>query len=405
MAESNEILREQSQFRHNKSPIIAKYFDDHTKMLAAIAARGFVKLPGYAYDAENLLELTAKLNLQEVNYKILAETIEREMKQAGIDYDIAYKEEAIAWEIEKDQLLKAWEMEYADLKKGMDFEEETLKQLSITVNLRRVVLLEQKTAIELQAEGYRLQLAQLNGLTSPYEVQLAQQKLATSQKKLTIIPVLQEIVAKEYELLTSEQGKAAVYAQVIAAHQEVASLKETLQLPAILALVNASERYTVELGKQISYELQIQDEKITQAGYARDIATEGKSQAIAAKDYETKALKVLDEKAVYTNVHNASELIVLNKSIAVKAALGVVETASNSRMLVADEATQAFWLDKKNTTMEYQQQTQVDSSLRNATNSINSEIFQGNLKASTIKQKADLEATAKLAADLTHLIG
>jgi hypothetical protein len=245
----------------------------------------------------------------------------------------------------------------------------------------------------------------LNGLTSPYEVQLAQQKLATSQKKLTIIPVLQEIVAKEYELLTAEQGKAAVYSQVVAAHRGVATLKETLQLPAILALVNASERYTVELAQQIVYELQIKDEKVIQAGLARDIATESKNQAVAAKEYETKALKVLDEKAVYTNVHNASELTVLNKSIAVKAALGVVETASNSRMLVADEATQAFWLDKKNTIMEYQQQTQVDSSLRNAINSINSEIFQGDLKASTIKQKADLEATAKFVADLTHLIG
>jgi len=405
MAESNEILREQSQFRHSKSPILAKYFEDHTKMMAAIAARGFVKLPGYAYDAENMLELTAKLNLQEVNYKILAETIEREMKQAGINYDIAYKEESIAWEIDKDKLLKNWEMEYADLKKGMDLEEEALKQLSITVNLRRIVLLEQKTVIELQAEAYRLQLAQLNGSTAPYEVQLAQQKLATAQKKLTIIPILQEIVRKEYLLLAAEGQKAAAYSGVIAAHEQVANLKQSIQLPAVLALVSASESYSIELPVQISKELLISAEKVTQAASTGKIATSNKEHAKAELDYASKSIKLLEQRSAYNDARNTNESKLIGKSTGIKAALGLVETTANASILSDDKAAQTSWVDKKGTIMSYEQQTHSTSSLTNATNEENSAFFRGNLSANAIAQKANLEATAKLVADLTHLIG
>src|SRR5574343_495478 len=103
----SNTLRELSSWRKEKTPIIRKYIADHYKLMAEIAGRGFLNLPGYAYDAENELELIAKLGLSEVNYKILSETIERELKQQGIDYNLQHRNAAMAWEVEKQALMAA----------------------------------------------------------------------------------------------------------------------------------------------------------------------------------------------------------------------------------------------------------------------------------------------------------
>jgi len=89
--------REEAHWRSGKSEIIGKYRQDHEKLFSVVAARGFTTLPGFAYDTENRLELAAKLNLSELNLKIITETVEREIKQTGLDYDIAYRAAAIAW--------------------------------------------------------------------------------------------------------------------------------------------------------------------------------------------------------------------------------------------------------------------------------------------------------------------
>ena len=73
-------LRESAQWRKEKTPIVRQYVGDHNKLMSEIAGRGFLNLPGYAYDLENELELRLKLGLSEINYKILSETIERELK-------------------------------------------------------------------------------------------------------------------------------------------------------------------------------------------------------------------------------------------------------------------------------------------------------------------------------------
>jgi hypothetical protein len=130
----SEPLRENAHWRKGKSPIIAKYSEDHRKLMSAIAGRGFISLPGYAYDAENRLELDAKMSLSDLNYKILSETIERELKQVGIDYNSSYKVALLNWELAKQSLLSDWDAEFAGIKKGMELEEFVLDQLAIEVS-------------------------------------------------------------------------------------------------------------------------------------------------------------------------------------------------------------------------------------------------------------------------------
>jgi uncharacterized protein (DUF1778 family) len=158
----SEQLREEAQFRRGKTPIVLKYLGEHAGLMAAIAGRGFSYLPGHAYDMESTLEAVTKDQLAELNYKILAETIERELKQTGLDYDVDLRNAIVQWEIDKQALLDDWDKELAAVKQGMANREEELDRLEIEVDARGNYLIEQKTALEVQAEAYRLILAGLN---------------------------------------------------------------------------------------------------------------------------------------------------------------------------------------------------------------------------------------------------
>ena len=249
----SEILREQAQWRIGKTPIIGKYIGEHKKLFDEIAGRGFLNLPGYAYDLENELELRLKLGLSEINYKILSETIERELKQQGIDYNLQHRNAAMAWEVEKQALMAAWDAELAGIKQGMAMEEEILNRLAQEIATRQIYLIEAKTEIDLEMEGYRLTLAQLDGQTAPYEVQLANAKVLTAQKKLEVIPILQEIISKEQELLVLEQGKAIEYTALMNVERQIA-IKQEEVIPTLQTIISKEqELLALEAGKAAEY--------------------------------------------------------------------------------------------------------------------------------------------------------
>ena len=246
-------LREQAQWRKEKTPIIRKYIGEHNKLMSEIAGRGFLNLPGYAYGLENDLELMTKLGLSEVNFKILSETIERELKQQGIDYNLQHRNAVMAWEVEKQALMAAWDAELAGIKQGMAMEEEILNRLAQEIAARQIYLIGAKTEIDLEMEGYRLTLAQLDGQTAPYEVQLANAKVLTAQKKLEVIPILQEIISKEQELLVLEQGKAIEYTALMNIERQIAD-KQKETIPTLQTIISKEqELLALEAGKAAEY--------------------------------------------------------------------------------------------------------------------------------------------------------
>jgi hypothetical protein len=397
--------RESAQWRKGKTPIITDYLRNHQTLFSAIAGRGFTKLPGYAQDAESNLELTAKLSLSELNHKILAETIEREMKQYGIDMDLTYRSAAIQWEIEKHDLLNAWEQEYADIKKGMKDQEEALRQLEVEVGERSTYIIERKTEIELEAEGYRTQLATLDSSTASYEILLAQQKLLTAQKKLEIIPILESIIAKEQELLLAEQAKAAAYTGLIAAEQAVADKKESTLLPAMTALANKSEEYADELSTQIDLESQIADEDVNQAN--AQLANIDAKIALAEHELETAETNLLieDQKLLLQIAQDDMENDILAKEINHVRVLTSTESTSNATILSAEDAAQDYVLDKKRSTENLINDTKEDSSqsITDAEKGKISDIT--NSEVNKIQRIAEINAESTLTARLTHLIG
>jgi hypothetical protein len=397
-------LREAASWRKQKTPLVREYAKDHGKLLSEIAGRGFLNLPGYAYDMENELELRLKLGLSEINYKILSETIERELKQAGITYDLAYKTAAIAWEVEKQSLLAAWDAEYAGIKRGMAADEEVVTRLAIEVGRRAITLIEQKTIIETAMEGYKADLAGLEALVSPYEVQLANAKLLTAQSKLAIIPILQEIVAKELELIAIEQEKAAAYEGLMDAERELATKKQSLIAP-LAELTTVINEYIAKIPTQIMYEGQIADEKLAQAqsigrraalriiGLNSEIANEYKEIEVkdAKRDLTLEQLDnenqlkelEIDKEETYQNdllEHNDTIIDIEQEGLAKIIAAKTQENATNNEIKVDHSHT-------INSQQDYVSTLITNEEIR---------------KAETL---ADLEAAATITANLRHLIG
>lgn len=201
----SDASREQAKWIHEKEKVILEYSQQNKELSSSVAGRGFLVVPGFMYDVHNDLERVIKTKLSDVNFAILSDSIDRELKQRGLDYDLAFKNASIVWELTKQDLLGQWEQEHADLKRGMEYlEESKLYWLAVNVQARNSILMTEKTRIELLAEALRKQLAEVSDDSADYEVSLAQQKVATATKKLEIIPILQLIVQAETELISEK---------------------------------------------------------------------------------------------------------------------------------------------------------------------------------------------------------
>src|SRR6056297_3313993 len=148
--------QENARWRKEKTPVVRQYQAEQKKAYITAAARGFSNQPGFLYDWQTAIETDAKLKLSGINYQILQETINQELKQAGIDYDLAFKNAQISWEQEKAELLTEWEKELSLVKQGMADDEEALNRLALEVSKRQTDMIEAKAAIDLQKEEYQL---------------------------------------------------------------------------------------------------------------------------------------------------------------------------------------------------------------------------------------------------------
>ena len=400
-----EQARELASWRRGKTPVISKYVTDHSKLFSGIAGRGFLSLPGYAYAIENDLELMTKMNLSELNYKILSETIEREMKQSGVDYGLAYKNAVIIWEISKQALLAAWDSELAGIKQDMAYSEEVLNVLAIEVSKRAVTLLEAKTALEEEMEAYKLELVNLDGTVSPYEVQLANAKLLTAQSKLLIIPILQEIITKEEALLVKEGLKVDAYTDYMAKEREVAAKKQTLS-PVLNELAAKIGLYAgTIIGTQIPQERLIANEKVDQANVAvekaryqvDEITTEIE---IAGKDINLDTAKRdLEVTRFDDKLEIVSAEIDLNKTFQDKDTSQFDALLSNERQLQAEIIGYKESVHAKDSATKTTSVGTIESGTRDYNTGINA------AEIAEIQGKAAARAAVTLTATLQHLVG
>lgn len=218
---------ERAQWYRGKGPIMEKFSRDRDNLVAGVAAM-VSSPPGHLIRGLTDLEVQAKYQLSDLNYQIAAEAIERELAQTGIDYDLAYKRATIAWEIEKAGLYDALRRELADAKKTRSDRETYLANLAIEVGLRQVALINAKNLLENEKESLRKQIAETEGLTLDKEVELAEAKLVTAQRKLDIIPYLQALIEAQEEEIVAEEANVPLTEELINIRLSQIPLKEEI---------------------------------------------------------------------------------------------------------------------------------------------------------------------------------
>ena len=399
-----DTIREAAQFRRSKTPIIAKYQDDHEQLMSAIAGRGFTKTPGYSYDLENKIEFAAKMGISGINYKILADSVERELKQTGITYDLSYKTALIAWEVEKQSLMSAWEAELAGIKQDESAAEEALSLLAIEVQKRVIVFTEAKTAIELAMEAYKKTLAGLDGDVAPYEVQLANAKLLTAQKKLELIPILETILSKEQELLSIEQSKAGAFTNYMTAESALSTKKGTLT-PFINQLATKSETLATKIATdQIPTEQAIADEKALQAAAIVAKSWHQIDELEADIETETKRIELMEAKRNLEETKFGYEQDLVSHEIQLTSDHQQAVLADSEQAIASERSAHTNIIDGKKTVETIKNTTKLTSvnTMTQAEKDASRDIT--NHQISEVEGVANANAAAKLTAALTHLI-
>lgn len=234
------ILSDTSKWIREKDQLSLSFEFNAKKINNASAAKGHLFRPGYVFEQLIQSELDYKLKIDDLNFKIVSEAIERELKQSNIAYDIAFKNAKALWELNKQNLLASFDQELADLKLRQSMTEEELVRLSIEVSLRAIILQELKTAIEIERELVKRDIDQTENIPLENEVRLANEKLFTASKKLELIPYIESIIEKEYQLLDAENLIITDMQDLLVIKEQVAEERLTL-IPKLLEKASAEQ--------------------------------------------------------------------------------------------------------------------------------------------------------------------
>jgi hypothetical protein len=219
---------EDNLWHRGKRPLVDEYLKNQKQVERVVAGRGFLARPGYLGQAITDVERGLKFQLSDLNYNITKEAVERELAQTGHDYDIAYKEARVAWELEKTQTLTELDQEFADLKQQRQLKEDELANMRIETDLRALVILAAKTTLQEQMEELRQEDIGLRREALPYETQLAQEKLATAQAKLDVIPYVEDIIEAQQNLLAANEANADRKEALISKKEDLVGKRQDL---------------------------------------------------------------------------------------------------------------------------------------------------------------------------------
>jgi len=410
---------EKSLWSRQKQPIIQGFIDERKKLVSTVAGRGFLLAPGFLYEFETGLEIDAKQKLSEISYKILSEAIERDIKQSGLDYDALYKNAVMAWEIRKQGLLAAWDRELILLKQRQSIQDEDLLRLAITVSLLGITLLNAKNAIELEAEGLRKSLADLEGGASDYEIQLAQQKLATANRKLDVIPVMQQILAveeaivlKQYDIAAKDQlvvekeaEKVGYTAGLVTAESLVVWKYGSEVLPATQSLLGVSQRLVSAIRAQTSNETQILAQKVLDAGIAVQKAEKQIVITTTAADESSVRLSLATARADLAEAQREYETALLRVTNNNLTSMTDLEQQAHYDVMEQEQTTQSTVNNLREETVKLKLERDVFAAEETATSVVDVTLGIADLAASERMTIAELQAMSDIAAELKHIIG
>jgi hypothetical protein len=196
---------ENSLWYKGKSDVFREYKKNATGVLSAVAARNHSGVPGFAVEAFIEIETAGKFQLTELNQKILAEAIDREMKTLGLEHDYDFKAATMAWELEKQTLFSDLQREFADKELVRALDAETIESLMVDQELREIAVLLAKVAIEIEIEDLKRQKEETELTPLPWQEQLAIAQLATARRKMDVIPYIMAALAAQANAVDQEE--------------------------------------------------------------------------------------------------------------------------------------------------------------------------------------------------------
>ena len=247
---------ENNLYYRGKRPIINEYEDNRESVLSGIASQSFCRMPGFAKRILTRLELGAKEKLSSLNFEILQSAIERELKQSGLSYDLAYRQALVAWELSRQGLISALDRELADAKRSQQFTEEALNQLEIEVDLRALVLEAAKLAFARTEETYRQRDVAADSSVNSAETLLINEKILTAQKRLALVDTLEEIIAAERVLLDAERANVDLETDLVEAKGELVA-KEAEKIQPMMNLAAEKVLLAQAIRDRIAHEAEI----------------------------------------------------------------------------------------------------------------------------------------------------
>lgn len=249
-------IAENNQFYKGRREVADDYQGKSRTLRSDVAGRNFTREPGFLFEAATVLELQGKQKLSDLNYQITAEAIKRELTQTGHDYDITYKEARIAFELSKYTLLNDLQQEFADLKFTQRLSEEEVDRQFVELEIRGLILITTKTEIDLEKEGLRQELEETKRLTMDKEVELINQKVITANKKLELIPYIEQVIVAEQAVLAAEEANIPHLENHIEKKQELIVKKEEV-IPYIIEKAEKLELLADAIIAEIAVKRQI----------------------------------------------------------------------------------------------------------------------------------------------------
>lgn len=397
-------VAENNQYYRGKIPIMAEFSNQHRALLSTVASRNFSQPPGFLYEASLTLEEASKNKLSALNYTIVSEAITRELKQTGHNYTETYKAARIAFELEKQTLLTALQQEFADLDAIQSLKKEELNRLFIELDIRRLILITTKTAIQLEMEALKQELAEIDRLTFFNETLLINEKVVTATAKLAIIPHLESLIESQERILTAEEANLP-YMEALIDEKELLVDKKLEIVP----YLEDKATTLIELSTAILAAIEIEESRLdialskTELGIdkvdnsLRIIAAEQAIEALRALLYTARnelQIAKVDRQISLTDLNgsNISAISTGQSSMAASLAgykVAIASSIRNAKGRVSDEQI---------TTDEEANDLSVDAN-ESAITSI------AGYQAASTRRRAEISATAEITSKLIHLIG
>ncbi|MBU4038019.1 MAG: hypothetical protein KKA35_16485, partial [Proteobacteria bacterium] len=371
-------------------------------VLSTIAGQSFCRMPGFVKKVLTSLEIGTKEKLTALNYDILQSAIERELRQAGIAYDLSYRQAALSWEIERQGLLDALDREFAGMKRAQAFTEEALSRMDIEIGLRALVVEAAKLAFSQTEEEYKRRVLVSDSTVNTAETSLINEKLFTAQKRLALITYLEEILEAEQRVLIAETANIVLETDLVEAKGELIA-KEATKIPAMIELAAQKTLLARSIIDRIEHERQILLLALARVFLERDKTDAGLS--IMAADTALNTLRrTLNDEKVSLSILKSNNMIAIERQ----------ENRNKTQIMMDTEASQVITMNADGAAVDQvlsinvqenniAHQSERESSARMMAENKKSITYQMADTIREIEDSAEISANQKITAQLTHL--